>query len=165
MNPNELGEFSTALLESARVIGKTIGAEDAKPLFNYLSSHPLKIVIQAMDRALRKRDPDDIFQRSQLLNGLEIEESIKEIMSEALPKGAEGKVNRCKTCNGNGWLTFFNSERVMKAYPCRCLYESAQEALRTKKRPGSFDAILDFTRKHIVKAYEYHQRKWGNQGG
>jgi len=163
MNPNELGEFSTALLESARVIGKTIGAEDAKPLFNYLSKHPLKVVIQAMDRALRKRDPDDIFQRTQLLNGPEIEESIKEIMSEALPKGKEGKVNRCKICNGNGWLYFFNSEGIMKAYPCRCLYESAQEALRRTKRPGSLDATLDFARKNIVAAYEYHQKKWGDQ--
>ena len=163
MNPNELGEFSTALLESARVIGKTIGAEDAKPLFNYLSSHPLSIAIQAMDRSLRKRDPDDIFQRTQLLNGPEIEESIKEIMSEALPKGAEGKVNKCKVCNGSGWLSFLDKEGRLKAYPCRCLYETALEALRRKKRPGSTDARLDSGRKHLVAAYEYHQKKWGDQ--
>ncbi len=163
MNPNELGEFSTALLESARVIGKTIGAEDAKPLFKYLSKHPLKIVIQAMDRALRKRDPDDIFQRTQLLNGPEIEEAIKEIMKEALPTKDQGKVNSCKICSGNGWLTFIEKGKGMKVYPCRCLYETAQEALRRTKRPGSFDSSLDFARKNIVKAYEYHQRTWGDQ--
>lgn len=165
MNLNELGEFSTALLESARVIGKTIEAEDAKPMFNYLSGYPLKIVIQAMDRALRKRDPDDIFQKSLLLTGIEIEDSAKEIMSEALPKGAEGKVNRCKTCNGNGWLTFLDEEKRMKAYPCRCLYEAAQEALRRRKRPGSIDEGFDSGRKHIVKAYEFHQKNWGGKNG
>lgn len=163
MNPNELGEFSTALLESARVIGKTIGVEDAKPMFNYLSGYPLKIVIQAMDRALRKRDPDDIFQKSLLLTGIEIEDSAKEIMNEALPKGMEGKVNRCKTCNGDGWLIFSGKKGQPKAYPCRCLYETALEALRRKKRPGSTDASLDPGRRHITLAYEYHQKKWGDQ--
>jgi len=147
------------------VIGKTIGAEDAKPMFNYLSGYPLKIVIQAMDRALRKRDPDDIFQKSLLLTGIEIEQAAKEIMSEALPQGAEGKVNKCKVCNGNGWLTFLEKGKGMQAYPCRCLYETAYEALRRKKRPGSFDATLNFARKNIIKAYQFHQKKWGDQNG
>ena len=163
MNLNELGEFSVALIDSARVIGKTTGEKEIRSMFNYLSSYPLKIVIQAMDRALRKRDPDDIFQKTQLLNGPEIEDSAKEIMNEALPKGMEGKVNRCVICKGDGWLTFLDKEGRIKAYPCRCLYETAQEALRRKKRPGSVDALLDFARKNIVKAYEFHQKKWGNE--
>ena len=82
MNPNELGEFSTALLASARVVGKTIGVEDTKPMFNYLIVYPLRVVIEAMDRAMRKRDPDDIFIKTTLLTGPEIEQAAKEIMDK-----------------------------------------------------------------------------------
>jgi len=163
MNPNELGEFSTALLEAARVIGKTLGEGDAKPMFNYLSGYPLKIVIQAMERALRKRDPDDIFQKSLMLTGIEIEQAAREIMNEALPQGMEGKVNRCKICNGDGWLLQGAEKGRTEAYPCRCLYESNREGLRRKKRPGSLDESLDSSRRLVLKAYEYHQRKWGDQ--
>ena len=143
------------------MIGKTIGVEDAKPMFNYLSGYPLKVVIEGMDRALRKRDPDDIFQKTVLLTGPEIEQAAKEILDKELPEGIEGKVKGCKICSGSGWLTALSKEGSIQAYPCRCLYESCQKALRRRKRPGSADESLDSGRVYIIAAYEYHQHKWG----
>lgn len=161
MNPNELGEFSKALLEAARVVGKTTGEKEIKAIFNYLIGYPLKIAIEAMDRALRKRDPEDMFQKHQLLTGQEIEQAAKEIMDKELPKGSEGQMSRCKICSGQAWLTVSTKEGQLQAYPCRCLYEAAQKALRRSKRPGSVDESLDPGRKHIVAAYEFHQKRWG----
>ena len=163
MNPNELGEFSKALSEAARVIGKTIGEKDVKPIFNYLIGYPLKVMTEAMDRALRKRDPDDIFQKTVLLTGPEIEQAAKEVLDKELPEGMEEKVKGCKICDGNGWLTQIVEKGRLEAYPCRCLYESVQEALRRRKRPGSSDESMDPGRSYIVAAYEYHQNKWGDQ--
>lgn len=161
MNFNEIGEFSKALSEAARVIGKTIGEKDFKPMFDYLIGYPLKIAIEAIDRAMRRRDPDDVFQRTTLLTGQEIEQAAKEIMDRELPRGTQGKVSKCEICNGGGWLTTASKEGTLQAYPCKCLYEAAQEALRRRKRPGSVDERLDEERRHTIKAYEYHQEKWG----
>ncbi len=163
MHPNELGEFSVALSEAARVIGKTIGEKDVKPLFNYLTGYPLKVVIEGMERALRKRDPDDIFQKTVLLTGPEIEQAAKEIMNKELPEGMEGKVRSCKLCEGRGWHTQRVKDGRLEAHPCRCLYESVQESLRRRKRPGATDESLDGYRKRVIFAYEFHQKKWGDQ--
>lgn len=160
MNTNEFGEFSKALTEAARVVGKSIGEKDLKAIFNYLISYPLKVIIKAIDRALRKRDPDDIFQKTLLLTGPEIEQAAQEIIEETVPKESPGRVKNCPVCEGDGWLTFKDEEDHLLAYPCKCLYESASEALKRKKRPGSPDARLDSIRKGIVAAYEHHERHW-----
>ena len=160
MNLNELGEFSDALSEAARVVTKSIGEKEIKAIFNYLISYPLKVILKAIDRALRKRDPDDIFQKTLLLTGQEIEQAAQEIIEETIPKETPGRVKGCPVCEGAGWLTFKDEEDHLLAYPCKCLYESALEALKKKKRPGSPDARLDSTRKGIVAAYEFHEKHW-----
>lgn len=163
MNLTDLGDFSEALSGSARIVGRTVGEKEMKSMFNFLINYPLKVVLKAMDRALRKRDPEDIFLKTALVTGIEIEQAIEEIIDESIPEGVEGKVSRCKICNGNGWLTSEDESKRLVAHPCKCLYEAAQEALRKKKRPGSMEARLDQERKRIVASYEIYEKNWGGQ--
>lgn len=156
MNFNDRADFAKKLKEMAIVTGRTIDDEDTKAYFNQLEEYPIKLVLKGMDRALRDRDPDDMFLKTVLVTVPEIRAAIEEIMK---PSEEESRVSKCKKCNGNGWITSEDKFKRLIARPCECLYETAKEALKKKGKPSHLDAF----KKRIINAYEYHQKEWGSE--
>lgn len=162
MNFNELGSFSEKLAWAASVQGRSIGKTEAKDMFKFIEDLPLDTVLLAIERAIRRRDPDDIFLKTALITGPEIRQAAEEIIAESRSEGDVGSTGRCKICDGMGWIANVEDEKgCLIAWPCECLYKTAKDTLARKQRPT---AAAEETRKcckSIVAAYEYHQRKWG----
>jgi len=160
MNFNDKGTFSEKMMEMARVMGPIIDDNDVDAYFNQLGEYPLEIVVRAIDVAIHLRDPDDKFLEKTLITLPEILGAIKKITKPS--EGQIGTVTSCKVCQGMGWIADAEDEKGrLIAWPCRCLYKTAKEALARKQRPT---AKADETRsccKSIIAAYEYRQKKWG----
>lgn len=154
---NDKSEFRNKLVELATVVGRTIAGDDIDAYFNQLEEYPINLIMEAMDKALRDRDPTDIFYKNALVTVPEIRAAIEDM---ARPEeGKIGTVAGCKICNGNGWITGQDKEGRMIAWPCECLYNACKESLEKKgKGRARFD---DAHRKRVIKAYEYHQKEWG----
>lgn len=161
MNSNEIGTFSKKLAWAASVQSKSVGKTEAENMFEFLVDLPINAVLQGIERALKKRDPDDVFEKSTLLSGVEIRRAAEEIIEAGGSKEKTGPISGCKPCDGTGWLTNEDEKGRLVAHPCECLYNVAKEALARKKRIGSQDADMDKFRRQTVGAYEHHEKVWG----
>ena len=154
MNFNDRPEFTKKLKEMAKVVGRFPDDEDVKAYFNQLEEYPIELIIKGMDKALRDRDPSDIFYKNALVTVPEIRAAIEDM---ARPEeGKTGTVAGCKKCHGGGWIMGQDQQKRTIAWPCSCLYAVCKQALG-KKGKWSDDAW----KKRIIKAYEYHQKEWG----
>lgn len=157
MNFNDKPAFAEKLKEISRVVGRQIEEADVEAYYNQLDEYPVDLVTRAMDLALKSRDPDDMFTMNMLPTVPEIQAAITALLRPA-EEEAKGTVASCPICSGNGWIS---SGGV--AWPCKCLYEAAKEALKRKKRVGSEEVRLDVYRKRIVGAFERHDKNWGGE--
>ncbi len=155
MNFNDKPEFRKKLVEMATVVGRTITSDEVEPYFKQLDEHPIELILKAMDKALRDRDPTDIFYKNALVTVPEITAAAEEIIKPE--EGRVGTIAGCKKCNGTAWIMGQDNEKRAIAWPCACLYAVAKEALKTKSRSTS----RENHNKRIVRAYEYHQQRWG----
>ena len=153
MNFNDRPEFAKKLKEMAKVVGRILHDEDVKAYFNQLEEFPIELITKAMDKALRDRDPTDVFYKNALVTVPEIREAIEDM---ARPEEGEvGTVAGCQSCAGAGWIMGHDKEKRAIAWPCACLYTVCKERLDNK--PSAANAH----RKRIMKACEYHQKKGG----
>lgn len=153
MHFNDKPEFRNKLVELATVVGRTIVGDEIDAYFNQLEEFPIALLTRAMDKALRDRDPTDIFYKNALVTVPEIRVAIDDM---ARPEeGQVGTVAACQICDTAGWIMGYDEEKRAIAWPCACLYAVCKETLDNK--PSAANAH----RKRIIKAYEYHQRKWG----
>jgi len=160
MNFSDRIRFSKEIMKIATSLSRTIDDEDMSVFFNQLEEHPIELVIKGMDQALRDRDPDDPYIKTMMLTVPEIRGAIDR-MTE-IQEEEEGTIIGCKICKGIGWMTGMNGIGHLIAWPCECLYNSAKRALeKSGKRRSSMDRSIDAIKRKIVKAYEYHQKKWG----
>ena len=154
MHFNDRPELRKKLVELATVVGRTIDSDEADAYFNQLEEFPIDLIIKAMDKALRDRDPEDIFYKNALVTVPEIRTAIDDM---AKPKEDQvGTVAGCKICHGSGWRLGQDEKKRTISWPCVCLYSVAKKTLG-KKGKWSDDAY----RKRIIRAYEYHQKQWG----
>lgn len=154
MHFNDRPELRNKLVEMATVVGRTVDSDEADAYFNQLEEYPIDLITKGMDKALRDRDPTDIFIQNSIVTVPEIRAAIEDM---ARPEeGQIGTVAGCKKCNGGGWIMGQDEKKRTIAWPCQCLYNVAKEALG-KKGKWSDDAW----KKRVISAYEYHQKKWG----
>ena len=153
MHFNDKPEFRKKLVEMATVVGRTITPDEVDPYFKQLEEYPIDLLTKAMDKALRDRDPDDVFMKNALITVPEIRAAIEDLARPA--EGEAGSVARCKICNSCGWIMGLDKDKRAIAWPCRCLYESCKATLDNKA------SAANAHRKRIIKAYEFHQKKWG----
>lgn len=153
MHFNDKPEFRKKLVEMGTVVGRTITADEVDPYFKQLEEYPIELLKKAMDRALRDRDPTDIYLRATLVTVPEIRAAIDELGRPE--EDYVGTVASCVECNGMGWQTSKDKEGRTFAWPCKCLYESCRKSLDKKINSANSH------RKRIIRAYEYHQKIWG----
>jgi len=154
MNFNDRPEFAKKLKEMAKVVGRFPDDEDMNAYFNQLEEYPIDLITKGMDKALRDRDPTDIFMQNSIVTVPEIRAAIEDM---ARPEeGQIGTVGGCKKCNGSGWITGQDEKKRTIAWPCSCLYAVCKQALG-KKGKWSDDAW----KKRIIRVYENHQKEWG----
>ncbi len=153
MHFNDKPEFRKKLVEMATVVGRTITADEVDPYFKQLEEYPIDLLKKAMDQALHDRDPDDVFMKNALVTVPEIRAAFEDLARPV--EGEAGPIASCKICGGTAWITGFDKEKKMIAWPCKCLYESCKASLDNKA------SAANAHRKRIMKAYEYHQKKWG----
>jgi len=154
MNFNDRPEFSKKLREMAKVVGRFPDDEDVKAYFNQLEEYPIDLITKGMDKALRDRDPEDIFYKNALVTVPEIRAAIEDMAQPE--EGQIGTVAGCKKCNGSGWIMGQDEKKRTIAWPCSCLYAVCKQALG-KKGKWSDDAW----KKRIITAYENHQKTFG----
>ncbi len=154
MNFNDRPEFAKKLKEMAKVVGRILHDEDVKAYFNQLEEFPIELITKAMDKALRDRDPTDVFYKNALVTVPEIREAIEDMAR--LEEGEVGTVAGCKKCHGGGWTIGQDQQKRTIAWPCSCLYAACKQALG-KKGKWSDDAW----KKRIITSYENHQKEWG----
>jgi hypothetical protein len=154
MHFNDKPEFRKKLVEMATVVGRTITADEVDPYFKQLEEYPINLLAKAMDKALRDRDPSDVFIKNTLVTVPEIRTAIEDLARPA--EGEVGLIASCKLCSTAGWIMGFDKEKRAIAWPCKCLYESCKATLDNKA------SAANSHRKRIIKAYEYHQKNWGD---
>ena len=154
MNFNDRPEFAKKLKEMAKVVGRFPDDEDVKAYFNQLEEYPIDLIAKGMDKALRDRDPTDVFMQNSLVTVPEIRVAIEDLARPA--EGQIGTVAGCKKCSGGGWIMGQDEEKKAISWPCSCLYAVCKET-QGKKGKWSDDAW----RKRIIRTYENHQRQWG----
>ena len=151
--------FADKMKEISRVVQRQIYDEDIDAYFNQFEDYPIKLMTKALDLALDNRDPQDIYLATVLPNHSEIKSAIIELTRSADEGEAGGTVSSCPLCNGTGWKASEGASGRFLAWPCKCLYEIAREALKIKGKSGSTRSCNG----RIVAAYEYHQRHWGGE--
>lgn len=159
MDYKDKATFDAKLKENSKKLRKNITDEETEIFYEELKEYPLEILTEAMVKAIRDRDPDDIYSQRAGLTCPEIRIAADRIL-EGKPK--EGRLG-CERCGGKGWITNVAGSGGLIAWPCECLYKIAKEALRRKKRSGSEQERLDRYRKIIINAYEYHQKNWSEE--
>ena len=153
MNFNDRPQFARKLKELAKVVGRTLDDETVKAYFNQLEEFPIDLLTRAMDKALQDRDPSDIFYKNALVTVPEIRAAIEEMAQPE--EGQVGTVASCPICNGTAWIMGQDNEKRAIAWPCKCLYTVCKESLDNKM------SAANAHRRRIIKAYEFHQKKWG----
>jgi len=154
MNFNDRPEFARKLKELTKVVGRVLDDEDVKAYFNQLEEFPIDLITKAMDKALRDRDPEDIFYKNALVTVPEIRAAIEDM---ARPQeGQIGTVSGCKKCNGGGWIMGQDEKKRAIAWPCSCLYAVCKQALGKKGKWSD-----DSWKKRIIRAHENHEKHFG----
>lgn len=132
MDYKDRAEFAKKMLEMAAIVQRPLEDDDIAAFFNHLKEYPLSLVCEAMDKALRDRDPNDRFMKNLLVTVPEIWEAINGILNNE-NKGLEVG---CDECNNTGWLLQEREGTAGLAIKCKCLL--AAIAAR-KKAAGKTD--------------------------
>ncbi len=155
MHFNDKPELRKKLVEMGRAVGRNIDTEDANAYFNQLEEFPIDLIARGMDKALRDRDPNDIYLRTTIVTVPEIRAAIEDLAKPE--EGQLGTIASCQICHGTAWIMGHDKDKRAIAWPCACLYAVAKEALKTKSKSTS----RENHNKRIVRAYEYHQQNFG----
>lgn len=156
MDFSDKPELKAMLERSAKKVGKSISQDDVEFFYDELKEYPMKIVVGAIENAMRNRDPDDVFLHRAILTVQETKAAAEKILEEAPAKGKVG----CERCGGSAWIMGGGSSGQPVAWPCKCLYNAAKEALEKKGKKGRLSHV-DGYRKQIVQAYKHHEKEWG----
>lgn len=156
MDFSDKPELMAMLKRANKKVGKSISQDDVEFFYDELKEYPMKIVVGAVENAMRDRDPDDAFLHRAMLTVQETKAAAEKILEEAPVKGKVG----CERCGGNAWIMGGGGSGQPMAWPCECLYNATKEALEKKGKKGR-ESHIDRHRKEIVYAYEYHEKMWG----
>lgn len=91
--------FYNKLSRAAIAVGKRIGHEEADVFFDELKEFPADVVLKAINKALRDRDPEDKYIITKLLTVIEIRDAARKIM---LAPGS--RRSGCDKCEGTTWI-------------------------------------------------------------
>ena len=129
MDYRDKTKFKEKMEAAAKALGRNIGKEEADAHFSYLSEYPLKIVMMAIDKALRDRDASDVYLTTAILTVPEIRAAAEEIL-----KDAPSDVNiGCEKCGETpGWIVMTRPHAQPIANRCECLLA----VIASKKRKG-----------------------------
>jgi len=156
MDYGDKPELKAILERSAKKVGRSVSQDEIEFFYDELKEYPLKTLRKATEKAMADRDPDDAFLHRAMLTVQETKVAAEKILEEV---PATSKVG-CERCKGMAWITSEDKLGRLVAWPCKCLYNAAKEALEKKGKKGRLSHI-DGYRKQIVDAYEWHQKAWG----
>ena len=142
--------FKIKMEQIARKVDRKIDREQCDVFFDDLKDFSIEIIEQAMDLALRDRDPNDAFLTRAMLTIPEIRRAADELIKGKKVKGKLG----CEKCAPiKGWILEITKTGRAIAYPCDCLADVVRAELKQKSR-GRGDRINDRHREEILVAYE-----------
>lgn len=99
MNQKDKSAFRKKLERAATAVGRRIGANEVDVFFMDLIEFPLDVVLKAIEKALRDRDPEDMYIITKLLTVNEIRGAARKVM--AAPRS---KRSGCEKCEGTTWI-------------------------------------------------------------
>lgn len=150
MEFNDKPAFRTQMQKIARKVDRKIDDEQCNIFFDDLKDFPIATVENAMDLALRDRDPDDAFLTRAMLTIPEIRRAADELIKGKKVKGKLG----CEKClPTRGWILETTKTGRAVAHPCDCLAEVVKAELSRKSRTRT-DRMDDRHREDILVAYE-----------
>lgn len=160
MDFNDKANFAEALNRTAISLNRKITTEETDVYFKELMEYPFDLVKRGIKVAIISRDPDDIYLKRAMLTVPEIRIAIEGIQDEekAMRREAGGSVRNCEKCDGMGWQYAGGAGGTLVAWPCECLYQAAEQALRENKR---MDPESKRQCKSVIAAYHYHAKNWG----
>ena len=94
MNFNDKPAFMEKMQQIARKVDRKVDDEICDVFFDDLKDFSIEITEQAMDLALRDRDPDDAFLRRAMLTTPEIRQAAEELINKRKETGKLG----CEKC-------------------------------------------------------------------
>jgi len=122
-------DFANQMVEMAAIVQRPVDDEDIAAYFNHLKEYPLGLVCDAMDKAFRDRDPQDMYMKTLLITVPEIQTAIDEMLAvehKALKIG-------CKECNDTGLILKNRKDKSIYAIKCKCLLAAIAARKKGKK--------------------------------
>lgn len=150
MNFNDKPTFMRKMQQIARKVDRKVDDEICDVFFDDLKDFSIEITEQAMDLALRDRDPDDAFLRRAMLTTPEIRQAAEELINK---KKETGKLGCEKCLPTKGWILETTKTGRAVAHPCDCLAEIVRTELNKKNRTRT-SRVDDKSREDILVAYE-----------
>jgi len=132
MDFEDRSDFAKKMMEMSAVVQRPVDDDDIAAYFNHLKEYPLDLVCKAMDKALRDRDPQDVFKETMLVNVPEIRAAIDRMLTDE----HEGLEIGCEECNGTGWILQERKDKSSVAVKCECLLA----AIAARKKAGKKEA-------------------------
>ncbi|MFH1625607.1 MAG: hypothetical protein ABID54_10720 [Pseudomonadota bacterium] len=163
---NDKPKLQEILDNKATLVGRVIEKADVDAYFDYLQAFPLDLIDKAATQALRDRDPEDVFLKTQMVTAIEIEQAASRIIEVR----SEAESGKCPMCGNSRWIaenvrmkikTKDGTEKEIEklvAHPCECLYKMAADILRHKSRSHK-DRENDHFRDTVIKSYEAYQKR------
>lgn len=150
MEFNDKPAFMEKMEQIARKVDRKVDIELCDVYFDDLKDFSIEIVMNAMDLALRDRDPDDAFLTRAMLTIPEIRRVADELIKG---KKIKGKLGCDKCVPTKGWILEITKTGRTIAHPCDCLAEVVRTELNRKSRTRT-DRMDDRHREDILVAYE-----------
>jgi hypothetical protein len=91
--------FYDKLSRAATAVGRKIGREETDVFFDELKEFPIDVVLRAIDKALRARDPEDKYIITKLLTTTEIRAAVAKVLA-----APGSKRSGCDKCQGTTWI-------------------------------------------------------------
>jgi len=152
MDFNDKPAFRKKMEQIARKVDRKLDDEQCDIFFDDLKDFPIKIIEEALDQALRDRDPDDPFLTRAMLTIPEIRQAAEELIEKSKDE-VTSKLG-CLRCEPTkGWILEITKTGRAVAHPCDCLAEIVRAHLKKKNRTKT-DREDDKHRKVILDAYE-----------
>ena len=142
--------FKIKMEKIARKVDRKLDDEQCDIFFDDLKDFSIKIIEQAMDLALRDREPNDAFLTRAMLTAPEIRRAANELIDK---KKETGKLGCEKCLPTKGWILEITKEGRVIGHPCDCLADVVRAELGRKSRTRT-DRMDDRHREDILVAYE-----------
>ncbi len=113
-------------MEMAAIVQRPVDEDDIAAYFNHLKEYPLGLICDAMDKASRDRDQDDVFMQNMIITVPEIRAAINEKLATEHKSLKIG----CDECNNTGMILKEREDKSTYAVKCKCLLA----AIATKKK-------------------------------